>query len=223
MAQAKPLHFVVMVGSLRKGSFNAAIARALPALAPEGVTIEPLPSVAEFPLYDHDLQLQGFPPVVTRAADMIRKADGVIVVTPEYNHSIPGVLKNAIDWISRLPDQPFAGKPIALETSSPSLFGGLRAQLHLRHMFVYLDGRVLNKPEVIIPQVNTKIDAATGELTDPATRGFIADQLTAFAAFARLTGKSAPTPLPRSRSAAHESLAHPDEFDQRQGRQHCGG
>ena len=185
MAQAKPLHFVVMVGSLRKGSFNAAIARALPALAPEGVTIEPLPSVAEFPLYDHDLQHQGFPPVVTQAADMIRKADGVIVVTPEYNHSIPGVLKNAIDWISRLPNQPFAGKPIALETSSPSLFGGLRAQLHLRHMFVYLDGRVLNKPEVIIPQVNTKIDAGTGELTDPATRGFIADQLTAFAAFAR--------------------------------------
>ncbi len=185
MAQAKPLHFVVMVGSLRKGSFNAAIARALPELAPEGVTIEPLPSVGEFPLYDHDLQLQGFPPVVTRVADMIREADGTIVVTPEYNHSIPGVLKNAIDWISRLPNQPFAGKPIALETSSPSLFGGLRAQLHLRHMFVYLDGRVLNKPEVIIPQVNTKIDAPTGELTDPATRGFIADQLKAFAEFAR--------------------------------------
>ena len=185
MAQAKPLHFVVMVGSLRKGSFNAAIARALPALAPEGVTLEPLPSVGEFPLYNHDVQDKGFPPVVTRAADMIRKADGVIIVTPEYNHSIPGVLKNAIDWISRLPNQPFAGKPVALETSSPSLFGGLRAQLHLRHMFVYLDGRVLNKPEVIIPQVNTKIDAATGELTDPATRGFIADQLTAFAAFAR--------------------------------------
>ena len=95
------------------------------------------------------------------------------------------MLKNAIDWISRLPNQPFAGKPIALETSSPSLFGGLRAQLHLRHMFVYLDGRMLNKPEVIIPQVNTKIDAATGELTDPATRGFIADQLKAFAAFVR--------------------------------------
>jgi chromate reductase, NAD(P)H dehydrogenase (quinone) len=95
------------------------------------------------------------------------------------------VLKNAIDWISRLPDQPFAGKPIALESSSLSLFGGIRAQLHLRHVFVYLDGRVLNKPEVIIPQVNTKIDPATGELTDPATRGFIADQLTALAAFAR--------------------------------------
>ncbi|MBV8794000.1 MAG: NAD(P)H-dependent oxidoreductase, partial [Hyphomicrobiales bacterium] len=182
MAQDAPLHFVVMLGSLRKASFNAAIARALPALAPEGVTIEPLPSVGEFPLYNYDVQDKGFPPIVTAAAEAIRKAGGIIVVTPEYNHSIPGVLKNAIDWISRLPDQPFAGKPVALETSSPSLFGGLRAQLHLRHMFVYLDGRVLNKPEVIIPQVNTKIDAATGELTDPATRGFIADQLKAFAA-----------------------------------------
>ncbi|HEY1778975.1 MAG TPA: NADPH-dependent FMN reductase [Roseiarcus sp.] len=185
MAQAKPLHFVVMVGSLRNGSFNAAIARALPALAPEGVTIEPLPSVAGFPLYNYDVQQEGFPPIVTATAEAIRRADGVIIVTPEYNHSIPGVLKNAIDWISRLTNQPFAGKPVALQSSSPSLFGGLRAQLHLRHIFVYLDGRVLNKPEVIIPQVNTKIDASTGELTDPATRGFLADQLTAFAAFAR--------------------------------------
>jgi chromate reductase len=183
MAQEAPLHFAVMVGSLRMASFNAAIARALPALAPEGVTIEPLPSVGEFPLYNHDVQDKRFPLIVTSTADAIRKADGVIIVTPEYNHSIPGVLKNAIDWISRLPNQPFAGKPIALESSSPSLFGGIRAQLHLRHVFVYLDGRVLNKPEVLIPQVNTKIDAASVELTDPATRGFIADQLKAFAAF----------------------------------------
>jgi chromate reductase len=185
MAQDAPLHFVIMVGSLRKGSFSAAIARSLPALAPAGVTIEPLPSVAEFPLYNHDLQDKGFPPIVTASAEAIRKADGVIIVTPEYNHSIPGVLKNAIDWISRVPNQPFAGKPIALESSSVGLYGGVRAQLHLRHVFVYLDGRVLNKPEVIIPQVNTKIDPATGELTDPATRGFIADQLNALAAFAR--------------------------------------
>ncbi|HTZ67781.1 MAG TPA: NADPH-dependent FMN reductase [Roseiarcus sp.] len=185
MAQEKPLHFVVMVGSLRKGSFNAAIARALPALAPEGVTIESLPSVGDFPLYNHDVQLKGFPPTVASAAEAIRKADAVIIVTPEHNHSIPGVLKNAIDWISRLPNQPFAGKPIALESASTGLYGGVRAQLHLRHVFVYLDGRVLNKPEVIVPQVNTKIDPGTGELTDPATRGFIADQLAALAVFAR--------------------------------------
>jgi chromate reductase, NAD(P)H dehydrogenase (quinone) len=185
MADQAPLHFAVMVGSLRKGSFNAAIARALPALAPEGVSIVPLGSVGDFPLYDHDVQLKGFPPAVTAMAEAIAKADGVIIVTPEYNHSIPGVLKNAIDWLSRLPDQPFAGKPVALESASPSLFGGLRAQLHLRHSFVFLNAHLLNKPEVIIPQINTKIDPATGELTDPATRGFLADQLKAFAAFVR--------------------------------------
>ena len=185
MAEEKPLRFVVMVGSLRKGSFNAAIARALPLLAPEGVSIAPLGSVGDFPLYNHDLQLQGFPAVVLAMADAIRAADGVIIVTPEYNHTIPGGLKNAIDWISRLPDQPFAAKPVALESASQGLWGGLRAQLALRQMFVYLDGRLLLKPEVIIPQVQTKVDPSTGELTDPATRGFIADQLKAFAAFVR--------------------------------------
>jgi chromate reductase, NAD(P)H dehydrogenase (quinone) len=185
MPEEKPLRFVVMVGSLRQGSYNAAIARALPALAPEGVTIAPLGSVGDFPLYNHDVQLKGFPPVVTAMAKAIAEADGVIFVTPEYNHSVPGVLKNAIDWISRLPNQPFARKPVAIQSASPSLFGGLRAQLHLRHIFVFLDARALTKPEVIIPQVNTKIDPSTGELTDPATRGFLADQLSAFAAFAR--------------------------------------
>jgi chromate reductase, NAD(P)H dehydrogenase (quinone) len=185
MAEEKPLHFVVMIGSLRKGSYNAAIARALPALAPEGVTIGLLGSVGDFPLYNFDVQEKGFPPAVTAMADAIRAADGLIIVTPEYNHTIPGVLKNAIDWISRLPNQPFAGKKVAIQSASPSLFGGLRAQLHLRHAFVYLDARPLNKPEVIIAQVNTKIDPATGELTDQAMRGFIADQLKAFAAFVR--------------------------------------
>ena len=185
MAETKPLRFAVMVGSLRKGSFNAAIARALPALAPDGVTVTPLGSVGDFPLYNQDVQERGFPPAATAMAEAIAAADGVIFVTPEYNHSVPGVLKNAVDWISRLPNQPFAGKPVAIQSSSPGLFGGLRAQLHLRHMFVYLDARALNKPEVIIPQVHTKIDSATGEVTDPATRGFLADQLKAFAAFVR--------------------------------------
>ena len=114
MAQETPLHFVVMLGSLRRASFNAAIARALPALAPDGVSITPLGSVGDFPLYNHDVQLKGFPPVVTAMAEAIASADGVIFVTPEYNHSVPGVLKNAIDWISRLPNQPFAGKPVAI-------------------------------------------------------------------------------------------------------------
>ena len=124
MSQDTPLRFVVMVGSLRKASFNAAIARALPALAPEEVTIEPLPSVGEFPLYNHDGNSTAFPPVVITTAEAIRKADGVVIVTPEYNHSYPGVLKNAIDWISRVPNQPFAGKPVALQTSFAELVRG---------------------------------------------------------------------------------------------------
>ncbi len=133
MAETKPLRFAVLVGSLRKSTLNAAIARALPALAPADVTIAPLGSVGDFPLYNHALQEEkGFPPAVTAMAEAIRAADGVIFVTPEYNHSVPGVLKNAIDWLSRLPNQPFAGKPIAIESASPSL----RAQLHLRHVFV---------------------------------------------------------------------------------------
>ena len=185
MPEEKPLRFAVMVGSLRKGSFNAAIARALPALAPEGVTIEPLPSVGEFPLYNADVQEQGFPEIVTRAAEAIRSADGVIFVTPEYNYSMPGVMKNAIDWISRVPNQPFAKKPVAIQSASPGLYGGVRVQLHLRHTLVFLDALALTRPEVIIPQVNAKVDATTGELTDAATRGFIADQLKAFAAFVR--------------------------------------
>ncbi len=114
MAEEKPLHFVVMVGSLRRASFNAVIARALPALAPDGVTITPLASVGDLPLYNHDVQLKGFPAAVTAMGRAIAEADGVIFVTPEYNHSVPGVLKNAIDWISRLPNQPFAGKPVAI-------------------------------------------------------------------------------------------------------------
>ena len=185
MPAEKPLRFVVMVGSLRKASYNAAIARALPALAPEGVTISALPPVGEFPPFNADVQAEGFPAVVLAAADAVRAADGVIIVTPEYNHTIPGMLKNAIDWISRTPNQPFAAKPVALQSASQGLWGGLRAQLALRQMFVFLDGRVLNKPEIIIPLAQNKVEAATLELTDPATRGLIADQLKSFAAFIR--------------------------------------
>ena len=94
-------------------------------------------------------------------------------------------MKNAIDWLSRLPKQPFAGKPVAIESGSTGLYGGVRSQHHLRQVLVSVDARTLNRPDVIVPQIQTKVDAATGELTDPATRGFIADQLKAFAAFVR--------------------------------------
>jgi chromate reductase len=185
MAVAEPLHLVVLLGSLRRGSFNAAVARALPALTPAGVTIEPLGSIGGFPIYDGDVETQGIPAAVTAMGEAIDRADGVIVVTPEYNYSIPGGLKNAIDWLSRLKPQPFIDKPVALESASPGMLGGARAQYHLRQTFVMLEARVFNKPEVFVSQVNHKIDAQSGELTDPPTRDVIAKQLAGFAAFTR--------------------------------------
>jgi len=180
-----PLNFVVLVGSLRRGSFNAAIARALPALAPSDVAILPLGSVGEFPLFNQDVEAQGFPSAVVAMGEAIAKADGAIIVTPEYNYSVPGVLKNALDWLSRLPTKPFAGKPVAIQSASPGIFGGVRAQHHLRQTLVFLDALTLARPEVIVGQAQGKIDEKTGELTDEATREFIAKQLQAFAAFAR--------------------------------------
>jgi chromate reductase len=188
MSEQKPLHFVTLLGSLRKASYHAAVARALPALAPEGVTITPLGSIGEFPLYDADIQAGGFPAGVLAMGEAIAASDGLIIVTPEYNYSVPGGLKNALDWLSRLPTQPLAGKPTAIQTGSPGLVGGARAQYHLRQILVFLDAAVMNKPEVMISQMMTKIDATTGELTDEATRTFIGTQLKAFAAFARRVG-----------------------------------
>lgn len=185
MSNETALHFVTLLGSLRKGSFNGAIARALPALAPEGVTIAPLGSVGDFPHYDADLQAEGFPAPVQAMAGKIIAADGVIIVTPEYNYSMPGVLKNAIDWLSRLSPQPFAGKPMAIQTASPGVIGGARAQYHLRQSLVFLDAHVFNKPEVMVGQVAGKVDPGTLELTDAGTRDFIAGQLKAFASYAR--------------------------------------
>jgi chromate reductase len=181
----KQLRFVTLLGSLRKASVNGGVARALPALAPEGVDIAALGSVGALPLYDADLQAQGFPAAVDAMASAIRAADGVIVVTPEYNYSVPGVLKNAIDWLSRVPSQPFAAKPVLIQSASPGALGGARAQYHLRQIFVFLDGRVMNVPEAMIGGAYGKSDNATGDLTDEPTKEFLRKQLQTFAGFVR--------------------------------------
>jgi chromate reductase len=184
----RPLALAVMLGSLRKASFNGIVARALPKLAPDGVAVVPLGSIGELPIYDADLQEQGFPAKVLAMADAIRAADGLVIVSPEYNYSIPGGLKNAIDWLSRLPDQPFAAKPVAIQTASQGPLGGARCQYHLRQSMVFLDALVLNKPEIMIGTVQAKVDQAAGELTDETTIGFIRRQLAAFATFIRRHG-----------------------------------
>lgn len=185
MTDVNPLRFVTLLGSLRRGSYNGAIARALPALAPEGVTVEALGSVGDFPLYDADRQAEGFPEAVRVMADTIASADGVIIVTPEYNYSVPGVLKNALDWLSRHSPQPFARKPVAIQTASMGALGGARCQYHLRQILVFLDAFTFNLPEVMVGHAQAKIDAETLELTDTGSRAFIAGQLAAFATFAR--------------------------------------
>lgn len=178
------LNVLTICGSLRKGSYNAIVQRALPSLAPEGMTIRAAPSFAEFPLYNADVQNStGFPAPVNILADAIQAADGVIIVSPEYNFSIPGGLKNAIDWVSRLPKQPFAGKPIALQSASPGPLGGARVQYDLRRAMVFLDAFTLNKPEIFIGNCTTKLDETTGEIKDDVTRNFIKQQLAAFAKF----------------------------------------
>src|SRR4051794_29120514 len=155
-------------GSLRKGSFNTAALHAAAELAPAGMTVEVF-DLAPIPLYNEDVYAKGFPPPVEDFRTRIRAADALLVATPEYNYSIPGVLKNAIDWVSRPPDQPFDGKPIAIMGASPAFTGSARAQYHLRQVFVYLNGLILNRPEVMITAAHTKVDAA-GRLTDDKTR-----------------------------------------------------
>jgi chromate reductase, NAD(P)H dehydrogenase (quinone) len=186
----RQLDVLVICGSLRKGSYNGALARLLPALAPAGLSLRGAPSFANFPIYDADIQNStGFPAPVNALADAIRAADGVVFCSPEYNFGIPGGLKNAIDWVSRLPNQPFAGKPVALQSVSPGPLGGGRVQYDLRRSMVFLDAFTLNKPEIFIGNCASKFDEKTGELKDETTRGFIKQQLAAFATFIALVAR----------------------------------
>jgi chromate reductase len=184
------LNVISICGSLRKGSFNRLLMNSLQGHAPAGLTIKEAPSFAEFPLYNADLQNSaGFPSPVNTLAEAIRAADGVIIVTPEYNFSTPGALKNAIDWVSRVPNQPFAGKPVALQSASPGPLGGARVQYDLRKSLVFLDALTLNKPEIFVGNCASKIDENTGEIKDEATRNFIKQQLESFARFIEKYGK----------------------------------
>lgn len=168
----------VICGSLRQQSYNGAVARSLPAVAPAGMAFVFLEGLDEIPHFNADLQKGGYPQRVQEWADAIAEADAVVIVTPEYNFSVPGVLKNALDWLSRLQPGPFERKPVAIQTASPGRMGGVRAQYHLRQIMVFLDANVLNKPEIIITDVASKI-GNDGLLADAQTRAIIAEQLLA--------------------------------------------
>jgi chromate reductase len=180
----KSLNVVSICGSLRKGSYNRIVMNTLQGFAPEGMRVAEAPSFAEFPLYNADIQNStGFPAPVQTMAEAIRAADGVIFVSPEYNYGIPGGLKNAIDWVSRLPNQPFANKPIAMISASAGILGGGRMQYDLRRCMIFLDAWTMNKPEIFIGNVSQKIDEKIGQIKDEQAVGFIKTQLAAFAKF----------------------------------------
>jgi chromate reductase len=169
-------------GSLRRGSYNRALLRAALELLPANASLaifEP----EGIPPFNQDLE--GSPPEkVKEFKRRIKAADALLIATPEYNYSVPGVLKNAIDWASRpYGDNAFEGKPVAIMSASTGMLGGARAQYHLRQSFVFLDMHPVNRPEVLVTFAPQKFDSE-GKLLDEPARKFIAELLAALAAWA---------------------------------------
>jgi len=162
------MKIVGISGSLRQKSFNTGLITAMQKLASAEVTVE-LIDYREFPFYDQDVNELGLPKSVEQVAQQIQQADAIIIATPEYNYSVPGVLKNALDWLSRVPSEPFNGKPLAIIGASPSFMGTARAQMHLRQMVQYMNPNVLNRPEVLVTNAYEKFDEQ-GALHDEKTR-----------------------------------------------------
>lgn len=167
----KPIRILGIAGSLRRESFNRGALRAASTLLPEGATLD-IFELDGIPGFNQDEE-QNPPEKVVDLKRRIREADAILIVTPEYNYSIPGVLKNAIDWASRpYGDSAWNGKPAAIMGASIGAIATARAQYHLRQMFVFLNMFPINQPEVMIGNASERFDAQ-GNLTDDATKEFI--------------------------------------------------
>jgi chromate reductase len=172
MTDRQSVHVLAICGSLRKASFNRMTMQAAIAAAPQAMTFEE-GAIGDVPLYNEDLRDAGEPAAVTKLKEQVKAADALLLVTPEYNYGIPGVLKNAIDWISRPPaTSPFEGKPVAIMGASAGLMGTVRGQLALRQTCLALNMLALNRPEVMIAQAAGKF-AVDGTLTDATTAKFV--------------------------------------------------
>jgi chromate reductase, NAD(P)H dehydrogenase (quinone) len=162
-------------GSLRTDSYNKALLRAAVGLVPHEVTLE-IFDLEGIPPFNQDTE-HNMPAKVKDFKTKIKNADAILIATPEYNYSVPGVLKNAIDWASRpYGDNPFDGKPVAIMSASIGMLGGARAQYHLRQIFVFLNMYPINRPEVIVPFAQDKFDA-NGNLLDNDTKRFLGQLL----------------------------------------------
>jgi len=173
---------VAICGSLRKGSFNRQLMNASMGLAPAGMTITEAPSYAKIPIYNFDdQQATGFPKDADALHEAVRNADGVLIVSAEYNWSIPAGLKNAIDWLSRYKEVSLKDKPVCIQSAAPGLLGGSRMQYHLRMVLQAVDAQLFGKPEVIVNLAASKF--ADGALKDQAAIDLIKQQLAAFGKF----------------------------------------
>jgi chromate reductase len=180
----RPFTILGIAGSLRKASYNRAALRAAQQLAPDGARIEVF-DLEGIPPFNQDLENE-LPPRVREMKAAVRAADALLFVSPEYNYSIPGVLKNAIDWGSRPPkDNCWAGKPGALMGVSGGLLGTARMQYHLRQVFLNVGVLAVARPEVMIGQAAQKFDADLN-LTDAKTREFVQQLIAALVDWARL-------------------------------------
>ena len=169
------MNILAISGSLRKDSFNTALVHALQSLAPAGMKIE-VAEIGDLPLYDQDAEA-AFPAAARTLKDKIEAADGIIIATPEYNRSIPGVLKNAIDWASRPWGQnSFAKKPVLVAGVSVGKIGTALAQSHLRHVLLYLDAKVLGQPELYLGPSQTVFDKE-GTIIDTSTKELLVKAL----------------------------------------------
>lgn len=172
-------------GSMRTGSLNRALLRTVGEVLPASATFTMVASL-DLPIFNSDL---GDPQAVTDLKAAIAAADGVVIAVPEYNYSIPGGLKNALDWCSRPPaTSPLRGKPIGLVGAATGMSGTIRAQTHLRNIFVYSDAPVMGQPEVLIPRAHERFDA-DGQLTDASTRVLLEKFGAAFVAFVQATAR----------------------------------
>jgi chromate reductase len=185
MATQAASHLLGIPGSLRAGSFNRGLLRAAAEVLPPGVERE-IFLLDGIPLYNADLQARGDPPSVEEFKRRIATADALLIATPEYNYSIPGVLKNALDWASRPPKaSPLRKKPIGIMGASGGESGTIRSQLALRQMFVCTDSSVMAQPELRVTNAGQRFDAE-GRLVDEELRERLRAFLAALAEWARL-------------------------------------
>lgn len=166
------LTIVGFAGSLRQASYNKALLRAAQGLAPERMRIE-IHDLAAVPLFNEDVEAQGVPQGVADLREAIAAADGLLIAVPEYNHGVPGVLKNAVDWLSRPPRKSvLSGKPTALVGASPGTTGTARGQSQLRQSFVFTNTPAMLQPEVLVGRAHERFDAE-GRLTDEKVRSYL--------------------------------------------------